>query len=92
VLSDPDLEGNPLDFLKQTEAFWKVRDGAKRAGQNRAGQNRDGVHAARAQQAASKQTHHTKASASSVPAVVVDCKGWPGQSRAQCQQMWLFPP
>jgi hypothetical protein len=25
VLSDPDLEGNPLDFLKQTEAFWKVR-------------------------------------------------------------------
>jgi len=24
ILSDPELEGNPLDFLKQTEAYWKV--------------------------------------------------------------------
>lgn len=24
VLSDPELEGSPLEFLKQTEAYWKV--------------------------------------------------------------------
>lgn len=29
VLSDPDIEGDPLTFLKATEAYWKV--GAKQS-------------------------------------------------------------
>ena len=28
LLSDPDIEGDPLQFLKVTEAYWKVRTGS----------------------------------------------------------------
>ena len=28
ILSDPDIEGDPLQFLKVTEAYWKVQTGS----------------------------------------------------------------
>lgn len=29
ILSDPDIEGDPLQFLKVTEAYWKVQYAAR---------------------------------------------------------------